>query len=94
MNVKTDLFETVPIPKAVMRFSLPMVLGMLVTVVYIVVDTFFVAQTGDPNQVAAVTICMPIFMLCMALGNLFGVGGASYISRLLGEKEYAKAKRT
>ena len=94
MNIKTDLFETVPIPKAVMRFSLPMVLGMLVTVVYIVVDTFFVAQTGDPNQVAAVTICMPVFMLCMALGNLFGVGGASYISRLLGEKEYAKAKRT
>ena len=94
MSIRTDLFETAPIPKAVLKFSLPMVLGMLVTVIYVVIDTFFVAQTGDPNQVAAITICMPIFMLCMALGNLFGVGGASYISRLLGEKEYEKAKHT
>ena len=94
MNQKTELFETTPIPKAVLSFALPMMLGMLVTVVYIIVDTFFVAQTGDPNQVAAVTICIPVFMICMALGNIFGVGGASYISRLLGEKDYESAKRT
>ena len=94
MNKKTELFESVPIPRAVLTFAIPMMLGMLVTVVYYLVDTFFVAQTGDPNQVAAITICMPAFMLCMALGNLFGVGGASYISRLLGEKDYGNAART
>ncbi|MDR1217594.1 MAG: MATE family efflux transporter [Oscillospiraceae bacterium] len=94
MNHKTELFETVPIPKAVLTFALPTILGMLITVAYILVDTFFVAQTGDPNQVAAITICMPVFMLCMALGNIFGVGGASYISRLLGAGEYETAKRT
>jgi Na+-driven multidrug efflux pump len=66
MNHKTELFETVPIPKAVLTFALPTILGMLITVAYIFVDTFFVAQTGDPNQVAAITICMPVFMLCMA----------------------------
>lgn len=71
-----------------------MMLGMLVTVVYIFVDTFFVAQTGNPNQVAAITICMPVFMVCMALGNIFGVGGASFISRLLGEKNFDCAKKT
>jgi putative MATE family efflux protein len=94
MKRKTALFETVPIPKAVMSFGLPMMFGMLVSIVYFIVDTFFVARTGDPNQVAAVTVCMPAFMLCMGLGNIFGVGGASYISRLLGEKDHERIKKT
>jgi putative MATE family efflux protein len=94
MQAKIALFETAPIPRAVMSFGLPMMLGMLVTVLYTIVDTFFVARTGDPNQVAAITVCMPAFMLCMGLGNIFGVGGASYISRLLGEKKYGRVKKT
>ena len=94
MNKKTELFESAPIPKAVLSFAIPMMLGMLVTVVYIFVDMFFVAQTGNPNQVAAITVCMPVFMICMAFGNVFGVGGASFISRLLGEKNYEYAKKT
>jgi putative MATE family efflux protein len=94
MKTKTALFETASIPRAVMSFGLPMMFGMLVTIVYIIVDTFFVARTGDPNQVAAVTVCMPVFMLCMGLGNIFGVGGASYISRLLGEKDHDRVKKT
>ncbi|MDR3170727.1 MAG: MATE family efflux transporter, partial [Treponema sp.] len=94
VNKKTALFETAPIPRAVLSFGLPMMLGMLVTMVYIIVDTFFVARTGDPNQVAAVTVCMPMFMLCMGMGNIFGVGGASYMSRLLGEKDFGRIKKT
>jgi putative MATE family efflux protein len=94
MKTKTALFETAPVPKAVLSFGLPMMFGMLTTIVYIIVDTFFVARTGDPNQVAAVTVCMPVFMLCMGLGNIFGVGGASYISRLLGEKDHDRVKKT
>lgn len=94
MNEKTVLFEAAPIPKAVFSFALPMMLGMFVTVVYIFVDTFFVAQTGNPNQVAALTVCTPVFMVCMAFGNIFGVGGASVISRLLGEKNFEQAKKT
>jgi putative MATE family efflux protein len=94
VKIKTALFETAPVPKAVMSFGIPMMFGMLVTIVYLVVDTFFLARTGDPNQVAAVTVCMPVFMLCMGLGNIFGVGGASSISRLLGEKDYERVKKT
>jgi putative MATE family efflux protein len=94
MQTKTALFETAPIPRAVLSFGLPMMLGMLITMLYIIVDTFFVARTGDPNQVAAVTVCMPVFTICMGLGNIFGVGGASYISRLLGQKDYVRVKKT
>lgn len=59
--MKNDLFEKYPIPKAVMTLAIPTMLSMLVTIVYNMADTYFVGQTGDPNQVAAVTLTMPIF---------------------------------
>lgn len=92
--MKNDLFEKYPIPKAVMTLAIPTMLSMLVTIVYNMADTYFVGQTGDANQVAAVTLTMPIFFLLMAFGNIFGIGGGSYISRLLGEHRIADIKHT
>lgn len=81
----TKIFSEYPVPKAIAALALPSVLGMLINIIYNLADTFFVGQTGDANQVAAVSISMPLFMLFMAVGNLFGVGGCAYISRSLGE---------
>ena len=67
---------------------------MMVNVFYNMVDTFFVGKTNDPNQVAAVSLTMPIYLLLMAFGAIYGIGGASYISRSLGAKNYDKAKQT
>ena len=92
MEDKTSVFETMAVPKAVAQMALPTVLSMLVTILYNMVDTYFVGQTGDPNQVAAVSIVMPAFFILMSLGNIFGIGGGSYISRLLGEGKSEKAK--
>lgn len=91
--MREQVFRNDPIPKAVAKLALPTMIGMLVTVVYNLADTFFVGKTGDPNQVAAVSITMPIFLLLMAFGNIFGIGGGSYISRLLGQKNADTAKR-
>lgn len=85
---KEDIFENASISKAVWSLALPTIIGMLVMAFYNIVDTFFIAQTNDPNQVAAVSLSMPIFMMLMALGNLFGVGASSNISRSLGAKKY------
>ncbi len=90
---KIDLFENYPVSKALITLALPTILGMLVNVFYNMVDTFFVGQTGDPNQVAAVSLCMPIYLLLMAFGNIFGIGGGSYISRKLGSKDYESVKK-
>ncbi len=87
------LFETMSVPKAVFTLALPTVMGMMVSVVYNMVDTFFVGQTGDSNQVAAVSLTMPLFLLLMAIGNIFGIGGGAHISRLLGQKKYAEVKK-
>ena len=93
MNQKKDVFENMPVPKAVATLALPTILSMLVTVIYNLVDTYFVGQTGDPNQVAAVSIVTPIFLVMLAFGNMFGIGGSSLISRMLGESKLEKVKQ-
>ncbi|WP_300366185.1 MATE family efflux transporter [Brachyspira sp.] len=90
---KIDIFENYPVYKALITLALPTILGMLVNVFYNMVDTFFVGKTNDPNQVAAVSLTMPIYLVLMSFGSIYGIGGASYISRSLGAKNYDKAKQ-
>lgn len=74
--------------------SIPVVMGMMIQVLYNLVDTFFIGILGDPNQLAAVNITTPLFMLMMAIAGIVGTGASSYISRCLGEKVYEKANKT
>lgn len=92
MNNSRKLFEEVPVPKAVAVMAIPTMISMLVVVIYNMADTFFIGQTNDAMQVAAVSLATPVFMVFMALGNLFGIGGSSAISRALGEKKADRAR--
>ncbi len=85
---QNKIFEEPNIAKSVWSLALPTIIGMLIMALYNIIDTFFIGQTNDPLQVAAVSLSMPIFMMLMSLGNLFGVGASSCISRKLGEKEF------
>lgn len=89
---KTLVFSDYKIPKAVATLALPSMMGMLINIVYNLADTFFVGQTGDSNQVAAVSVAIPVFLFLLAVGNLFGVGGCAFISRSLGEGKREKIK--
>lgn len=91
--MENEIFEKLPIPKAIIKLALPTMLGMLVIIIYNLADTFFVGQLNDANQVAAVTIAMPIFMCLMSFGSIFGIGGGSYISRLLGQKRADQCRK-
>lgn len=91
MKTNTDLFEKAPVPKAVATMAVPTMISMLVVVIYNMADTFFIGQTKDPLQVAAVSLATPVFMIFMALGHLFGIGGSSAISRALGERKKDRA---
>ncbi|MCI9360422.1 MAG: MATE family efflux transporter [Hungatella sp.] len=93
MNNNRELFEDAPVAKAVAVMAIPTMISMLVVVIYNMADTFFIGQTGDPMQVAAVSLATPVFMVFMALGNLFGIGGSSAISRALGEKKLERARQ-
>lgn len=91
---KEQIFSSAPVGKAVISLAIPTVIAQLITVVYNMADTFFIGQLGDPNQVAAATLAMPVFMFLTAFANLFGIGGASMISRCLGAGNREKAKYT
>lgn len=88
------LFQDAPVGKAVISLVIPTVISQLITVVYNMADTFFIGQIGDPNQVAAVSLCMPMFIFLTGLANLFGIGASSLMSRSLGVGNHQKAKQT
>lgn len=89
---KQSVFTMESVPKAVLTLALPSVLSMLVTVLYNMVDTVFVGQTHDPYQMNAVSMATPIFMMLMAIGNLFGIGACAFVSRSLGAGQKERVK--
>lgn len=92
MNDKQELFE-LPIKKAILKFVGPCILSQVVAMIHSLADTFFVGQTGDPNQVAGLSLCFPIYMIMTAVANLFGIGANSSISRFLGAQQPKRAKK-
>ena len=91
MTDKQALFE-LPVKKAILKFVGPCILSQMVAMIHSLADTFFVGQTGDPNQVAGLSLCFPIYMIMTAVANLFGIGANSSISRFLGAQQPKKAK--
>ncbi|MCJ1655689.1 MATE family efflux transporter [Staphylococcus sp. NRL 16/872] len=84
-------FEESPIFKAMMHFSLPMMIGSLLSVIYGILNVYFIGFLDNSHMISAISLTLPIFAVLMAFGNLFGVGGGTYISRLLGAKDYTKS---
>lgn len=85
-------FRSGKISTAVFRNAIPAMAAMLMVLVYNLAHTFFIGQTHDDLQVAAVSMATPVFLLFMAVGTIFGIGGTSVISRAMGEgrKDYAR----
>lgn len=90
----TEIFKNAPVPKAVIVNVVPSIVSMIMVLLYNLADTFFIGQTKDAYKVAAVSLATPAFMIFMAIGMLFGIGGTSLISRMLGEGRREKAKNT
>lgn len=92
MEQSLDKYSNMPVSKAVIQNALPAVAGMLMVLIYNLADTFFIGQTHDAFQVAAVSLATPVFLVFMSIGTIFGVGGTSVISRAFGEgrKDYAR----
>ena len=85
MDATASLFLEGKVSRAYLKLSLPLVASMVVTLIYNLADTFFVAQTNNTALVAGVSLGAPVFTFLMALGNIFGQGGSSLVSRMLGQ---------
>ncbi|MGN0703917.1 MAG: MATE family efflux transporter, partial [Lentihominibacter sp.] len=73
MSVNLSEYQKMPVAKAVVLNALPAMAAMLMTLIYNLADTFFIGQTDDPYQVAAVSLATPVFLLFMAVGTVFGI---------------------
>ncbi|MBB6691411.1 MATE family efflux transporter [Cohnella xylanilytica] len=81
-------FEKAPIAKAVAHFAIPMMLGTSMSVIYSLLNAYFLGTLNSTPMLTALALTLPLFSIIMALGNLIGVGSSAFISRLLGEKRY------
>ena len=86
--MENELFEKAPVHKAYFNMALPLVFSMVISLVYNMVDTFFIARTGNTNLVAGVSLGAPMFTAMIALGDIFGLGGSSVIARLFGNASH------
>lgn len=93
MDENRELFETMPVAKALTKMAIPTIISQLITMIYNLADTYFIGRTNNPYMVAAASLSYVLFFILTALSNLFGVGGGSQISRLLGEQRYEEAKK-
>ena len=88
-----DLFVKKPIHQAYFQLALPVVFGMLASMIYNLADTFFVSQTQNTALVAGVALCTPLFSFMLAVGDIFGLGGSALMSRLLGQQDTKTSRR-
>lgn len=92
-NKNREIFENLPIPKALAELAIPMIFGQLIVLVYSLADTFYIGRTNNPLMVAGVSLLLPVFNISVSIANLLGVGGGTLISRLLGAKNESDARR-
>ncbi len=88
-----ELFERMPVPKAVLKMAVPSVISMLIVLIYNMADTFFIGRTNDPYMVAGASLILPVFNISLSLAGLAGVGGGALISRLLGRGRPDEARK-
>ena len=93
MSDKTELFEYAPIPRAMAVMAIPTIFSQLITLIYNMADTWFLGLTNDPYKVAASSLVLTLYMFTIGIANLFGTGGGTLISRLLGIYDNDEARK-
>ena len=91
-NKQEELFRDAKVWTAIIKMAIPAMISMVVMIFYNMADMFFVGQTGDTAQVAAVSVVGPVFTVMMAIGTMLGGGGCVLIAKTLGEKDDSKVK--
>lgn len=87
------VFQEMPEMQSVLTLAVPTVLSQVITVIYNLADTYYIGRTGNPDMVAAVSVCMTLMLLMTGMANLFGIGGSSVIARCLGFRDFRRARQ-
>jgi len=81
-----------PVPSLVLSMSFPIMLSMLVQAFYNIVDSMFVSHYSQ-TALTAVTLAFPLQNLLIAVSVGTSIGVNSLLSRKLGAKDLAAAKK-
>ena len=90
---KTVIFEKMKVPKALFIMSLPAILSQIVILIYNLADTYFIGKTNNTFMVGAVSLVLAFYLMLVVIANIFGVGGGSLITRLLGANKLEEARK-
>ena len=90
---KKEIFENLPVPKALTVMAVPTVISQLINLIYNMVDAFFIGRTGNSYMMGATTLTLAMVMMNVALSNIFGIGGGSLVARLMGAGREEEARR-
>lgn len=92
-NKNEYVFKEMPVAKALLSFAFPAIVSQIVLLAYNLADTYFLGRTANPFMIAAVSLVLPLYNVCVSISNLFGTGGGTLIARLLGAQNHAEARR-
>lgn len=90
--IPTEL-GTENVGKLLKQYAMPAIVAMAATSLYNMVDSIFIGQGVGPMAIAGLAVTFPLMNLSVAFGTLVGVGAATLISMLLGQKNYPLANR-
>ena len=91
-TVPTEL-GTEKIWKLIRSYALPAIIAMTASSLYNMVDSIFVGQGVGALAISGLAVTFPLMNLSTAFGTLVGVGGATILSILLGQKNYEASNK-
>ncbi len=87
-NERLRELGTAPIGKLLLKYSLPAVVGTVVSAVYNIIDSIVIGHAiDDPYVVAGMAVTFPVMNLVTALGMLVGAGAATRVSIVMGQND-------
>ena len=93
-DARTARMGTDSIPKLIMEFAIPSIVGMLVNGAYNVIDSIFLGQAMGEIGLSVATAAMPLMTIFMALAMLIGNGGNALAALRLGEGNKDAAEKS
>jgi Na+-driven multidrug efflux pump len=94
IQTRSQMLEKERVGRLLFNLSVPAIIGMMVHAFYNIVDTIFVGRYTGPLGIGGIAIVFPIQMIMMSSGMAIGIGGASVISRRMGEGDQKGASLT
>ena len=87
IKTRSDMLARERVGRLLWKLSMPAIIGMMVQGLYNIVDTFFVGRFTGTLGIGGIAIAFPIQMIIMGVGMTIGIGGASVLSRRMGERD-------